>query len=111
MVAAAEAMRRILIDNARRKKSQKRDQGGPRVELDESQVAQNSSSEELLAIHESLDRLAREDASAADLVKLRYFVGMTMPEAPVALTIPLRTAERLWAYSRAWLRREIRRKE
>ncbi|MBI4664577.1 MAG: sigma-70 family RNA polymerase sigma factor [Verrucomicrobia bacterium] len=108
MVAAAEAMRRILIDKARRKRSQKRDQGGPRMELDESQIPQDSASDELIAVHESLDRLAQDDASAADLVKLRYFVGMTMPEAAVALAIPLRTAERLWAYARAWLRREIR---
>ncbi|MBI2946322.1 MAG: sigma-70 family RNA polymerase sigma factor [Verrucomicrobia bacterium] len=108
MVAAAEAMRRILIDNARRKRSQKRDAGGQRMELHESQMAQDPASEELMAVHESLDRLAQEDACAADLVKLRYFVGMTMPEAAVALAIPLRTAERLWAYARAWLRREIR---
>ena len=111
LVAAAEAMRRILIDNARRKRSQKRDHGGPRAELNESQIVQDTASEELMAVHESLDRLAREDAGAADLVKLRYFVGMTMPEAAVALAIPLRTAERLWAYARAWLRRDIRRKE
>ena len=108
-VAAAEAMRRILIDNARRKKTQKRDHGGTREELHESQVIQNAPTDELMAVHDSLDRLAREDAIAADLVKLRYFVGMTMPEAAVALGIPLRTAERLWSYARAWLRREIRR--
>jgi DNA-directed RNA polymerase specialized sigma24 family protein len=63
----------------------------------------------LLAVHEALDLLAESDAVAANLVKLRYFVGMTMPEAAAALGMPLRTAGRLWAYARAWLRRELER--
>ena len=66
-------------------------------------------SDELLAIDEALDRLAAEDPQAADLVKLRYFVGMTMEEAAAALGLPLRTAERLWTHARAWLRRAIKR--
>lgn len=105
--AAAEAMRRVLIDNARRKKTLKRAGGGQRTELNELDLMQPCPSEELLAIDEALDRLAVIDSAAADLVKLRYFVGMNMPEAAVALGISLRSAERTWAYAKAWLRREI----
>ena len=104
---AAEAMRRILVESARRKRSLKRGAGARREELDESHLVLAAPSEELLAIDEALDRLAAEDPQSADLVKLRYFVGMTMEEAATALGLPLRTAERLWAYARAWLRREI----
>ena len=107
--AAAEAMRRILIENARRKQSLKRSGGGERTELDESGIAQAVTSDELLAVHEALDGLAKADPAAADLVKLRYFVGLTMVEAAEALDVPLRTAERLWSYGRAWLRREMKR--
>jgi len=107
--AAAEAMRRILIENARRKQSLKRSGGGKRTELDESGIAQAVTSDELLAVHEALDGLATADPAAADLVKLRYFVGLTMIEAAEALDVPLRTAERLWAFGRAWLRREMKR--
>ena len=107
--AAAEAMRRILIENARRKQSLKRSGGGKRTELDESCLAQAVTSDELLAVHEALDGLATADPAAADLVKLRYFVGLTMLEAAEALDVPLRTAERLWTYGRAWLRREMKR--
>jgi RNA polymerase sigma factor (TIGR02999 family) len=104
---AAEAMRRILIESARRKRSLKRGGGAPREELDESHLVLVAPSEEMLAIDEALDRLAAQDPQSADLVKLRYFVGMTMEEAAGALGLPLRTAERLWTYARAWLRREI----
>ena len=106
--AAAEAMRRILVDHARRKKSQKR---GSRVEPEEFQEATfvlSGPPDELLAVHEALDKLAAEDSAAAELVKLRYFVGMTMQEATEALGLAPRTAERLWTYARAWLRGEIR---
>jgi RNA polymerase sigma factor (TIGR02999 family) len=105
--AAAEAMRRILVEAARRKRSLKRGGGAEREELNESQIVQSVPSEEMLAVDEALDLLAAEDPASADLVKLRYFVGMTMDEAAVALGIPLRTAERLWSYARAWLRRKI----
>lgn len=104
---AAEAMRRILVESARRKRSLKRGAGAHREELNESQLVEPAPSDELLAVDEALDQLAAEDPTCADLVKLRYFVGMTMEEAATALSLSLRTAERLWTYSRAWLRRKI----
>ena len=106
LAAAAEAMRRILVENARRKRRLKR--GGDRkridVDLDGTDLAEDDASDDLVALDEALDRLATEDASAADLVKLRYFAGMTASEAAAALGVSLRTANRLWAYARAWLR-------
>jgi RNA polymerase sigma factor (TIGR02999 family) len=105
--AAAEAMRRILVEAARRKRSLKRGGSAERVELDESVVVQQVPSEELLAVDEALDLLAAAHPTAASLVKLRYFAGMTMDEAADALGVPLRSAGRLWAYARAWLRRKI----
>jgi RNA polymerase sigma factor (TIGR02999 family) len=105
--AAAEAMRRILVDHARRKKSQKRGGGLEVVQLDDSAFELASPPDELLAVHEALDRLAAEDLTAAELVKLRYFVGMTMEEAANALGLATRTTERLWTYARVWLRKEI----
>jgi RNA polymerase sigma factor (TIGR02999 family) len=104
---AAEAMRRILIEAARRKRSLKRGGAVPREELHESRLAEPPASDEMFAVDEALDLLAAKDPAAADLVKLRYFVGMTMEEAATALGIPLRTAERLWTYARAWLRQRI----
>ena len=101
---AAEAMRRILVESARRKRSLKRGGGTQHEELDESHLVLAAPSEEMLAIDEALDRLAAQDPQSADLVKLRYFVGMTMEEAAGALGLPLRTAEPLWTYARAWLR-------
>ena len=109
--AAAEAMRRILVEHARRKLSLKRGGGALREELEESRIVMVSPPDELLAVHEALDTLAREDASAAELVKLRYFVGMTMEEAASAMGLATRTAERIWTFARAWLKREIRGKE
>lgn len=106
---AAEAMRRILVESARRKRSLKRGAGAEREELDESHLVQTVPSDEMLAVDEALDLLGAEDPTCANLVKLRYFVGMTMEEAATALGLPLRTAERLWTYSRAWLRRKISR--
>jgi RNA polymerase sigma factor (TIGR02999 family) len=105
--AAAEAMRRILVDHARRKHSLKRGGGAERVELNESTLVLAAPPDELLAVHDALDKLALQDRTAADLVKLRYFVGMTMEEAAAALGMALRTTELRWAYARAWLRREI----
>ena len=105
--AAAEAMRRILVDSARRKQAAKRGSGAAREELKEEHWVEEEPSDELLAVHEALDLLAQEDPSAANLVKLRYFVGMTMPEAASAIGLPLRSTEALWTYARAWLRRQI----
>lgn len=101
--AAAEAMRRILVENSRRKKRLKR--GGTLhrrdVEVDRLPLAERS--DELLAVHEALVRLETENEAAARLVKLRYFVGFTVPEAAQALDISPRKANQLWAYARAWL--------
>jgi RNA polymerase sigma factor (TIGR02999 family) len=105
--AAAEAMRRILIERARRKQVLAKGGYATPEECTESKLVVLAPPDELLAVHEALDRLAAEDPGAADLVKLRYFVGMSMPEAAEALDIPLRTAERLWTFSRAWLRNEM----
>jgi len=106
--AAAEAMRRILVDHARRKKSLKRGSGITPEPLDEGAVIVAAPPDELLAVHEALDRLAAEDGPAAELVKLRYFVGMSMEEAASAMAMAPRSAERLWTYARSWLKREIR---
>jgi RNA polymerase sigma factor (TIGR02999 family) len=107
--AAATAMRRILVEHARRKRAEKRD-GGQRVDLPDSQfveIAHPSLPEEIVAVDEALDRLAAQDQVSADLVKFHYFVGMTIKEAADALDISERQAERLWAYAKTWLRREI----
>jgi RNA polymerase sigma factor (TIGR02999 family) len=105
--AAAEAMRRILVERARRRQALKRGGGIEPEPLEESRLIQTVPTEELLEVSEALDGLAAEDPQAADLVKLRYFVGMTMPEAAVALGVPQRTAERWWTFARAWLRKEL----
>src|SRR6266536_1131135 len=107
---AAEAMRRIIIDNARRKKAVRHGGGLERVNIDDSamQIAAPSGDEdEQLAMHDALERLASHDARKAELVKLRYFVGMTIEQAAEALDISEPTAKRDWAYARAWLVREI----
>jgi RNA polymerase sigma factor (TIGR02999 family) len=106
--AGAEAMRRILVEHARRRLSLKRGGGAGRAELDESALVLAAPPDELLAVHEALDKLAGDDPAAAELVKLRYFVGMTMDEAASALGLAKRTAENLWTYARVWLHREIR---
>src|SRR5262245_58359887 len=105
--AAAEAMRRILVDNARRKHSQKRGGDRAREDLDDLQPATPEPQEDLLALDEALNKLAATDRAAADVVQLRYFAGLTLPEAAEALGISPRTAGRLWAFARAWLRREV----
>lgn len=105
--AAAEAMRRILVESARRRQSLKRGAGAQHVEFLDSQVSQTMPSDEMLAVDEALDLLAAHDPIAADLVKLKYFVGMKMDEVAAVLGLPLRNAERLWSYSRAWLRGKI----
>ena len=106
-VAAAEAMRRILVDHARRKKSLKRGSGVAAQEFVEGAFVLAQPPEELLAVNDALDQLAAKDSPAAELVKLRYFVGMTMEQAASAMGMAPRSAERLWAYARAWLKREI----
>ncbi|HVK09499.1 MAG TPA: ECF-type sigma factor [Gemmataceae bacterium] len=107
--AAAEAMRHILVDRARRRNALKRGGTGIRVELPEDAVAapDDRGDTELLAVHEAVDRLAAADPQAAELVKLRYFAGMSIPDAAAALGVAPRTADRLWAYARAWLRTAI----
>jgi RNA polymerase sigma factor (TIGR02999 family) len=106
--AAAEAMRRILVDHARKKLAAKRGGRAIHEELDESSLMIDAPPDELLAVHEALDQLAAEDLQAAELVKLRYFVGMTMEEAAVALGMGKRSAEKLWTFARVWLHRAIR---
>jgi RNA polymerase sigma factor (TIGR02999 family) len=105
--AAAEAMRRILVENARRKQSLKRGGDRERLELDRLQPAAPEIQEDLLALDEALNRLAEKDPVAAKLVQARYFAGCTLAEAAQMLEMSPRTAGRLWAYARAWLRREI----
>jgi RNA polymerase sigma factor (TIGR02999 family) len=101
--AAAEAMRRILVENARCKQAAKRGGGRARVDLDMNQVAVPEVREDLLALDEALDQLAAADPEAARLVQLRYFAGLTLAEAAQVLGVAPRTADRLWAYARAWL--------
>ncbi len=105
--AAAEAMRRILVDAARRRNAQKRGGEFERSELELIQIAAPTSDEEILAINDVLDRLANVDANAAQLVKLRFFAGMTMTEIADVFGISVRGTHDLWAYARAWLRTEI----
>lgn len=102
--AAAEAMRRILIDKARRKATQKRGEGLEREELHESQIELKVPADEFLAINDAVDALAAEDERAAQIVKLRYFVGMNNAEIAEALEMAPRSVDRHWAYARAWLK-------
>ncbi|HEV3005665.1 MAG TPA: ECF-type sigma factor [Pirellulales bacterium] len=104
--AAAEAMRRILIERARRNRRPKHGGDRQRVDLDEA-LAIVDASDDLLALEEALNRFELSDPMAAKLVKLRYFAGLTMPQAAEALGISLRTAEREWTYARTWLHREL----
>jgi RNA polymerase sigma factor (TIGR02999 family) len=106
--AAAEAMRRILIDKARRKKAARHGGDLQRVDLENVEVAAPGDDEELLAVNEALDRLASQNQIEAELVKLRYFVGLTLEEAAEVLDISARTADNYWAHARAWLFREIK---
>ena len=106
--AAAEAMRRILIDRARRKLAARHGAGGERVDVDEIEIAAPAKDDELLAVHEAVDKLAAHDARKAELVKLRYFAGLSIDEAAGVLGISAPTAKRDWTYARAWLFREIR---
>jgi RNA polymerase sigma factor (TIGR02999 family) len=105
--AAAEAMRRILVENARRKRGPRQGGGRRRVEIDLDHLLAPASPVDLLAVDEALTRLAREAPVRAELVKLRFFAGMTMPDAARALGISLATAERYWTYARTWLYAEL----
>jgi RNA polymerase sigma factor (TIGR02999 family) len=104
---AAEAMRRILVESARRKQSLKRGAKAERVDLEEIHIIQSPPSDEVLAVHEALDMLAAKDPVSADLVKLLYFARVTMEEAAAALGVSKRTAESRWTHARAWLRQTI----
>ena len=107
--AAAEAMRRILVENARRKQSMKHGGGRKRIGLDEAAVMKDDGTraEELIALDEALEKLSEKDKVKADVVKLRYFAGLTSEQAAEALGISESTAERYWAYARSWLRLEM----
>ena len=105
--AAAEAMRRILIDNARRKRRHKRGGGLVRRELDTECLAAPVPSDDLLALNEALDKLAASEPQVAELVKLRYFAGLTIEQAAGLLGVSPRTADSWWAYARAWLLAEL----
>ncbi|MCI0456385.1 MAG: ECF-type sigma factor [Gemmataceae bacterium] len=106
--AAAEAMRRILVEQARRRHAAKRGGQASREDLQESTIAAPQPPEELLALDDALERLSAVDAGAATLVKLRFFVGLTMQEAADALGMSVRSAHDLWAYARSWLRHDLR---
>jgi RNA polymerase sigma factor (TIGR02999 family) len=105
--AAAEAMRRILIEGARRKGRLKRGGGALRVDLDSADLASEAAPDEMLIIDEAIEKLAAEDAQAASLVKLRYFAGLSVQEAAESIGLPRSTAYEHWAYARAWLYREV----
>jgi len=105
--AAAEAMRRILVENARRKSRQKRGGELDRCELDYDALAAPAPADDLIALDEALDKLARFDPPIAELVKLRYFADLTIPQAAEILGISPRTADFHWKYAKAWLRDEL----
>jgi RNA polymerase sigma factor (TIGR02999 family) len=105
--AAAEAMRRILIDNARRKRSFKRGGDLKRADLNEFDLPVSAPPEELLEINEALEHLEQVHPEEAQLVKLRYFVGMTLEEAAELMQVSTRTADRMWAFAKAWLQRSL----
>ena len=105
--AAAEAMRRILIESARRKQRLKRGGGQKKVNLNNAELAVEGPSDDLIALDEALVKLANIDKVKADLVKLRYFAGLTLEQAASVLKLPERTAKRYWAHARAWLYRHV----
>jgi RNA polymerase sigma factor (TIGR02999 family) len=105
--AAAEAMRRILIDRARQKNSEKRGRGRARADIEPDRIAAPERSEDLLALDEALNRLAAHDPRKAKLVELRYFAGLSLDQVAEILGISPATADRDWAYARAWLHHEI----
>jgi RNA polymerase sigma factor (TIGR02999 family) len=106
--AAAEAMRRILIEKARRKRAVRHGGDQQRVNLEDLELAAREEDDEILAVHEAIDKLAAQNKVEAEVVKLRYFVGMTIDETAQVLGISVRTADSYWAHARAWLFREIK---
>jgi len=106
--AAAEAMRRILIDNARRKHARRHGGGQQRVDIEHVDLASASDDDQLLAVNDALDKLTAQNKTEAELVKLRYFVGMTLEEAAEVLGISPRSADNYWAHARAWLFHELK---
>ncbi len=106
--AAAEAMRRILIERARRKSAEKRGGDWQRIDLDRVDIAAEADDDTLLLVNEALEKLAQEDASAAEIAKLRFFGGLTLEEAAQVLGVTKRTADRYWAFARVWLFDEMR---
>jgi len=109
--AAAEAMRRILVENARRKHRLKHGGGLQKVELDSADIAIGEPPEDVIALDEALTKLAEEEPIVAELVKIRYFAGLTLEQAAEILGVSRRTADRYWAYARAWLYKEITKPE
>ena len=107
--AAAEAMRRILIERARRRKAIRHGGGQQRVDLEGVEIQAPAADDELLAVNDALDRLAKVDPEKAEFIKLRYFAGMTLEDAAATAGISESTAKRWWTFSRAWLFREIQR--
>jgi RNA polymerase sigma factor (TIGR02999 family) len=105
--AAAEAMRRILVNRARGKKCLKRGGGRQRLDLDRLAVVDEADDEALVALDEALERLEGHNATCAELVKLRFFAGLTLEEAAASLGLSRRTADRYWAYARAWLYKAV----
>ncbi len=106
--AAAEAMRHILIDSARRKKAARHGGGLAQVDIADLEIAAIADDDELLAVNDAIDRLAAEDPEKAQLAKLRYFAGLTFEEAAEVLGISVSTAKRHWVYARAWLYAELK---
>jgi len=109
--AAAEAMRRILIENARRKGAQRHGGGQVKLDIQDIEIATAPKDDELLALSDALEKFAVRDKQKAELVKLRYFVGLTTEEAAQVLGISVPTADRWWNFSRAWLYEEIERQQ
>jgi RNA polymerase sigma factor (TIGR02999 family) len=105
--AAAEAMRRILIENARRKQAARHGGGQQRLDVDEIEISAGVQDDELIEVNEVLEKFAALDPQKAELVKLRYFVGLTLEETAEVLDISVPTVKRWWSYSRAWLRAEM----
>ena len=106
--AAAEAMRRILIDNARRKRAVRHGGGQQRIDLEQAELAASADDDQLLAVNDALDKLAVRNKLEAELVKLRYFMGMTLEEAADVVGISPRSADNYWAHARAWLFQELK---
>jgi len=105
--AAAEAMRRILVENARRKRGPRRGGRHPRQDIELDQLAADGPAVDLVALDEALERLAAESPARAELIKLRFFGGLTMPEAAACLGVSLATAERYWTFAKSWLLAEL----